>query len=276
LVHRRLTGFVAALLLSSGARAQTAADAPDEATSSFYWDKGEFRPFVSAALSIGAVSSLEVAGGYGQPFWIWGGVEASALTTLDFGMLSLGPRVSLVVADLSLKRRINHTYSHGFLPEQETYSGSFVEDEHGPNIDYGAWDASLNGIFPTPGGLGLYELAATRVDGVPEDRDLFEEWQRVVMREDWVYVVRLGWNAWLFQERLAAGVLGEFLTTEDRGNTWRVGPMLDYRFTDHFSATLVYTVPVVSPDTLGPWTGSWGTVRVRYALATGEAQPAFP
>jgi hypothetical protein len=276
LIHRGLTGFVAALLLSPGARAQTAASAPAKETSSVYWDEGEFRPFVSGALALGAVSSLEVAGGYGQPFWIWGGVEGTALTTFDFGMLSIGPRVSLVVVDLSLKRRINQTYAHGFLPEQESYSGSFVEDDHGPTIDYGAWDASLNGLFPTPGGIGVYELAATRVDGVPDDRDLFEEWQRVVMRHDWVYVVRLGWNALLLRERLAAGALGEFLTTEDRGNTWRVGPMIDYRFTDHLSATLVYTVPVASPDSLGAWTGSWGTLRLRYALATGEPRPAFP
>ena len=95
-------------------------------------------------------------------------------------------------------------------------------------------------------------------------------------KEATVYVVRLGYSALLLQDRLAAGALGEFLTTEDRGDTWRVGPMLDYRFTDHFSATLVYTVPAASPDSLGPWTGSWGTVRVRYALATGEARPAFP
>lgn len=276
LKHLGLASLLAALLSSPGARAESAASAPDEATASFYWDEGEFRPFVSAALSVGAVSQLEVAAGYGQPFWIWAGVEGSAVTTIDFGAFTIGPRVSLVVADLSLKRRYNFTYAHGFLPQQDSYTGDDIEDDHGPSMEYGAWDASLNGIFPTPGGFGLYELGATRVDGVPDDRDLFEEWQRVVMRHEWVYIVRLGWNALLLEDRLAAGVLGEFLTTEDRGNTWRVGPMLDYRFTDHFSATLVYTVPVASPDSLGPWTGSWGTLRVRYAIATGEARPAFP
>jgi hypothetical protein len=274
--HRGLAGFAVTLLVTNGALAQSVADEPDEETTSLYWDQGEFRPFVSAALALGAVSSLEVAGGYGQPFWIWAGVEGTALTTFDFGMLSIGPRVSLVVVDLSLKRRIDQTYSHGYLPQQDSYSGSFVEDDHGPNIDYGAWDASLNGLFPTPGGFGVYELAATRVDDIPDNRDLFEEWHRVVMRERWVYAVRLGWSALAFRERLAAGALGEFLTTEDRGNTWRVGPMLDYRFTEHLSATLVYTVPVASPDSLGPWTGSWGTLRLRYALATGEPRPAFP
>lgn len=248
----------------------------DEETSSLYWDEGKFRPFVSGALALGALSSLDVAAGYGQPFWLWAGFEGSALTTVDFGALSIGPRASVVVADVSLKRRLNQAYAHGFLPRQESYTGSFVEDDHGPAVDYGAWDASLNGIFPTPGGFGLYELAATRVDEIPPDRDLFEEWHRVVMREQWVYAVRLGWSVLALRERLAAGALGEFLTTGGRGKTWRVGPMVDYRFTDHLSATLVYTVPVASPDSLGPWTGSWGTLRVRYALATGEPRPAFP
>jgi hypothetical protein len=241
-----------------------------------YWESGETRAFVAAAPQLGAVSSLELNAGYGKPYFIWGGLEGSALTTFDFGMLAVGPRVSALVVDVSLKRRWNQAYSHGFLPRRDSYTGAFVEGEHGAAAAYEAWDFSLGGFFPSFHGFGLYEFAATRVEGVPADRDLFEEWHRVVMSKDWVYAVRLGLALQLLDKKLAAGVLGEWLTTGDRGSTWRVGPLVDYQFTDHLSAGLVYTVPVSSPDSLGAWTGSWGTLRVRYTWASAESRPAFP
>ena len=40
------------------------------------------RPFVSLAPAPGLVSMLDVAAGYGKPHWLWGGVEASGVTSV--------------------------------------------------------------------------------------------------------------------------------------------------------------------------------------------------
>jgi len=244
--------------------------------SPYYWDRGEVRPFLSLAPSLGALSGVEVVGGYGKPHWMWGGLEAGAFTTYDFAAVSGGPRLAFIVADLSLKRRQTWAYSHGVLAPQETYDADDVENGDGEVAQYGAWDVSLGGVIPTAVGFGLYELAATFVDGVPEGQDLFEEWQRVVVRGNSIYIVRAGFAFWLLPGQLAGGALGEWLSAEDRGQTWRVGPFLDWTLTDHMSVTAVYTLPVSSPDDLGPWVGSWGILRLRYTWASGEKSPAFP
>jgi hypothetical protein len=116
----------------------------------------------------------------------------------------------------------------------------------------------------------------TFVDGVPADRDLFEEYQRVVVRGDSIAVVRAAFCPWLIPDRLAMGVLGEWLSAEGRGQTWRVGPLLEWTLTDHLSASAVYTIPVSSPDDLGAWVGAWGTLRLGYRWASGEPAPSFP
>lgn len=244
--------------------------------SPYYWERGQSRPFVSVAPALGAVSNVDVAAGYGKPHWMWGGLEATAISTFDFGAVAAGPRLALIVADLSLKRRQSWAYTHRFLVRQDSHAGDELDAGPGDVAEYGAWDLSLWGVIPTPIGYGIYELAGTFVDGVPEGFDLLEEYQRVVVRGDSIFVVRAGFSVWLVKDVGAAGVLVEWLSAEDRGRTWRVGPMLDWTFTDHLTASAVYTVPVSEPDDLGAWYGSWGTLRLRYAWATGEPAPAFP
>jgi len=260
-------------LCSAAAQAQAATE---PAQSPYYWERGEVRPFVSLAPALGAISSLEVAGGYGKPHWMWGGVEATALTSWEFGAVSAGPRLAFIVADLSLKRRQTWSYTHNFLPRLQAYDADDVEDGGDESAVYGAWDLSLNGLVPTPIGVGLYELAGTFVDGVPPNRDLLEEWQRVVVRGNSIVVARAGFAFWLIEDELSAGVLGEWLSAEGRGQTWRLGPLVDWAATDHLSLSAVYTVPISSPDDLGAWVGAWGTLRVRYAWASGEQQSRFP
>ncbi|HEV8244481.1 MAG TPA: hypothetical protein VGP93_01805 [Polyangiaceae bacterium] len=241
-----------------------------------YWDEGAARPFLSLAPALGAVSNLDLALGWGKPHWMWGGIEGTALSTFDFGAVSVGPRVALLLADLSVKRRLTHAYRHPFLARRASYSASDVEDGPGESADYGAWDVSLWGLVPLPFGYGIYELAGTWVDGVPAGHDLFEEYQRVVIRGDRILAIRLGLSAWLVRDVLGAGLLVEWLSAEDRGVTWRLGPSLDCQFSDHLSASAVYTLPVSAPDSLGAWTGAWGTLRLRYTWASGEPRPEFP
>jgi hypothetical protein len=268
--------FAAPRLALAAALCSLAARAQDEQESPYYWERGKTRPFVSVAPALGAVSNVDVAIGYGKPHWMWGGIEPTAISTFDFAAVAGGPRLAFIVADLTFKRRQTWAYSHAFLPRRDVHDGSDVEDGNGDAAEYGAWDLSLNGVIPTPVGLGLYELAATFVDGVPSGQDLFEEYQRVVVRGNSIFVVRAGFGAWLITDKLMLGALGEWLTAEDRGDTWRVGPLIDWTLTDHLSATAIYTVPVSSPDELGWWTGGWGTLRLRYAWASAEPNPTFP
>jgi hypothetical protein len=261
-------------LCTVGARAEE--PAPSE-PSPYYWDRGQVRPFVSVAPALGAVSTVDVVLGYGKPHWMWGGLEGTGLLTPEFAAVAGGPRLAFIIADLSLKRRQSFAYSRGFLLRQQRYSADDVNDAGGAAAEYGAWDASLSGVIPTPVGFGLWELAATFVDGIPAGRDVFEEYQRVVMRgNSAVWMVRGGFAFWLVKDTAALGALGEWLSAEDRGQTWRLGPFLDWTFTDHLGLTLVVTAPVSAPDDLGLVVGSWGTLRLRYAWASGEPQPAFP
>ena len=87
------------LLCAGAAAAQTAApeELPPEPP---YWSQGEPRPFLALDAEAGAHLRAIVSAGYGKPHWLWGGAEAYAFETLDFGALYAGLRASLLVADL--------------------------------------------------------------------------------------------------------------------------------------------------------------------------------
>ncbi len=259
---------------STANAAEERAEPSEEALS--YWDEGESRPFVSALGSLGAVSALTVAGGYGKPHWTWGGVEVTGLSTFEFAMLSVGPRLALVLGDLTLKRRWTWAYVHRFLAAQPSYDADDLEVQRGTPARYEAWDLDLWGVFPLPHGFGQYDFGGTYVSGVPSDGTVFEEYNRIVMPNGWLWYARFGLGALLIDDRLGAGVLGELLVVPDRDNTWRLGPSLSFQATDHLCLLAVYTVPLSSPDELGAWLGAWGTLEARYAWASGEPRPAFP
>jgi hypothetical protein len=257
-----------ALLCSGAAAAQTAApeEIPAEAP---YWSQGQARPFLALDAEAGAHLRAIASVGYGKPHWLWGGAEAYAFETLDFGALYAGVRASLLVADLQLGVRRVFSRTHGSLPAAPSHS--LAAFEGAPDLDYTTLTADLSGGLPVPGGYAIYEFEALHATDLAQGQELLEEWDHVVTGGSLV-AGRLGylyvWN------RLKIGPMGDLTGTFGRGDTIRVGGVASFTLTNHLDIAGLLLIPVQSPDDLG-FKGTFGSIRLRWQWATGECRPGF-
>lgn len=270
----RVGWFLAGLLLTAPAHAFEESDEPHLSP----WDQGHARPFVAARIDAGPTyGKALVALGYGRPHWIWAGVEAFPIITTDFEAAYAGVRASLPFFDVAFGYRQNRSFTHGALAPAATYTKGDVDNAPGSRTRYLAWELEISGVLPIAHGFAVFAVNVDKVLDPPAGMNLFEESTRVVIAPPWVYETRLGWVYSFGDGTFKAGAIGEYLVVPGRPyNVIRAGPALLYTLTEHLELLGFLTVPVASPDSLGPILGAFGTGGIRYKWATGEARPAFP
>ena len=243
------------------------------------WDQGNWRPFVGGHVDVGVIFARPaIMAGWGQPHWMWFGVEAYALTTNSFFATYVGTVAHLPIADLSFGLRDNWSYVRSLLPPKTSYAAEDVDDVHGAHARYLALDTELSLVAPLPGGFAFGGVLATTVLDVPSDRYVYEEGMRAILRPPFAADFRLGYLLKLGPEDVVkAGVLTETVVLPHRdGPIFRAGPVVSVSLTEHTEGIFVFTAVLRSPDSLGIWHGPYGFLGVRYRFATGDAAPKFP
>jgi len=238
-----------------------------------YWSSAPLRPFAGVVLDVGASARGRVMLGYGKPHWTWGGIELEAASTSDVAITAVRARLALVIADVGLAYRRSWAYRRTYLERERGYTDADLKGR--PRASYRSLDLDVWGLIPAGSGFVQWEVEAVRLFGIPRGEDVYEEWLRAPIRPPWATASRLAYAYTFFQGRAAVGAMAEWLWSRDRGELYRLGPLLNYTFTPHWEATLLLTTPVHSPDDLAFFTGLYGTVRVRWRFATGEGRSIF-
>jgi hypothetical protein len=244
-----------------------------------YWADSKPRWFAAGRLEGGLYLKPQFFLGYGQPHWIWGGLEAYPIVTFAFAGAYAGLRFSLPILDVKLGVRNSASFDRSYLTPKADYVASDVDHVHDhARAEYTTVEGTISGVLPLPGSYLVAGVDAYYLPAMPKGLDMYEEALRVVTRAPWLvgtklaYAVRIGKNGFI-----KAGVLGELVTVPSRGAvTWRVGPAAIVNLTDHIDALVALSVPVSSTDRLGIVQGSFGVLGVSYAWATGDERPHLP
>jgi hypothetical protein len=237
-----------------------------------YWSQGESRVFVSGTAAVGLGSArLTLASGYGQPHWMWAGVETTGYVSPYFGAFQGGLHVDALLAEASLAFRHTASFEYGSIAAVPSVGHSELV-QNKDKISYNSLDASLWGYAPYRDLLLAWELTYARPLGFG-DSLLFEEYQRVVVGRHGLFTTKLAPMVQLRRTGLFyVGVLGEQLSLIGRTETmvFRLGPTLWGKLGDHWNIIGCWSLPVYSPDRLGAWVGSYVYLSVSYAFATGD------
>jgi hypothetical protein len=244
-----------------------------------YWSAGEPRWFVSTKSDIGTpYVKPYLSFGYGTPHWIWAGIDANAISTLEMVMGYTGMRLSTPLLDFAFGARDTLSFNKAFLPPRTTYTRDDVFDQPGAKARYLAWEGEAVGVVPLPYSGLVFDLVWVRTLDVPEQRYVYDEAYRAIVANPTFMVFRAAAVVRLLREdALKGGVLSEYVfsTGRDRG-TFRVGPAAVLQLTDHLQAVGALAGVVSGPDQLGFTLGAYGVAGLRYYWATGEASPKAP
>jgi hypothetical protein len=243
-----------------------------------YWQEGNPRFFAAARVEVGLYVKPQVAVGYGKPYWANATLEAFGISTTSFAAAYAGVRGSLPFFDLRIGARDTYSYSRSFLPMKDRYEAADVSEPHGPRARYLSLETELTGVLPAFAGYIFPVVTIYRIVDAPEDRYLFDESLRGVLKPPWIMGLRLGYVKNFGEgDFLKLGVLSELVVLPGRSNDIvRLGPAATVKLTDHLDAQGTITFVVASPDSLGIWSGPFGVLGVVYRWATGDRHPAFP
>lgn len=255
--------IVAGPLAGAGARAQDASE-PSRA-----WSDGPARSFLSARIDAGLYARATAAAGWGRPHWAWGGAQAYAMSSRDFGAVAGGLRVNLLAVDLEVDLRRSWSYSHRFLDAQPARSSGELERSGRARAEVTSLDVDLYGVVPTPGGLAIWEVMWVSVLDLPAGTYVYEEWNRVIQGRDAV-LFRAGWLALAAHQRLRIGPLVEAVALPGRGAAvWRAGVAGSLRLTSRLDVAGFVAAPLSSPDRLDALDALNGSLALRWTWATG-------
>jgi hypothetical protein len=257
------------LLAAPGARAA------EEPTPSG-WAAGAPRPFLAARLELGLHAGALGTAGFGKPHWAWVGAQGGALVSTRFAAVEGGVRATLPFLDLTVLARRTRSFDKPLLAS--------LPRHHEAELAGGAArltviDASLSGVLPAPGGLALWEVALLRPLGLAADRHAFEEAWKIIVGPRGARALRAGFLAGPWRGgRLRVGPFGEAVVLAGRevATLWRTGGVLAWNLGPHLTLVGLGTLPVSGPDRLDPATAAYGTLALRYSMATGDPAPGFP
>jgi hypothetical protein len=244
-----------------------------------YFSGGKTRWFVSTKSDVGTLYVKPYFSfGYGLPHWLWAGLDVNAITTMEFVQGYVGARVASPVLDIAFGVRDTQSFQKPFLSPAATYSGADVLNGSSAKARYWAWEAEAIAVAPFPHSALLFDFVMVRTLDVPHGKYLYEESYRAIVNNPLFGVLRVAAVArFLGEDSLKVGCLVEdVLWTGREQGVIRVGPVAALDITDHLEALGVLTMPVSSPDTLGPLLGSYGIAGLRYRWATGERAPKLP
>ena len=244
-----------------------------------YWSTGKPRLFLSTRSELGLLYVKPyLSAGYGQPHWIWGGVDANAMSTLEFAQWYAGVRAATPLLDLAFGLRDTWSFQKALLQPARSFSRADVLDAPGPSAHYLAWEGEAVAILPLPYSALVADFIFVRTQDVPQGRLLYEENYRAIVADPLFFTLRTAAVARLLrQDALKVGLLTEYVFGTGRPHdVVRVGPVAALQLTDHLQAQVGVTFAVHSPDRLGLVLGAYGVAGLRYQWASGERNPQPP
>jgi hypothetical protein len=240
------------------------------------WAAGAPRPFLAGRLDLGLHAGAVAAAGYGKPHWAWAGAQGSALVSTRFAAVEGGLRAVLPFLDLTVLARRTRSFDKPLLAPLARHREAELS---GGAAHVTAIDASLSGVLPAPGGLALWEVALVRPLGLAADRHVFEETWKAIVGPRGARALRAGFLAGPWRGgALRLGPFGEGVTLvgRDVATLWRAGGVLAWSLGPHLTLVGLATLPVSGPDRLDPTTAAYGTLALRWTMATGDPAPGFP
>lgn len=262
---RRTLALVALLAAAGAARA----DEPKD-----HWEGGEPRPFLAAVVDLGTSEHAMVAAGFGRPHGMWGGLLARGFLTNDFAAARVGGRIDLQALGLEAGLRVNRSFRHLLLPEQDVHHA--LPTLHGYTSR--VLDLSASGGLPLGPGFAIYEVLGVRYLSSHGAVDVYDELLRVVYRPPWLATASVGWLASLRDGALLAGARAQWAFETGRGGDpfVRVGPVVYWRLWPHLALAGELLYPVSTPDRLGFLDPIQAFLVMEFTAATGDRPPRFP
>lgn len=244
-----------------------------------YWSRGRARWFLSTRSELGTpYVKPYFSAGYGQPHWLWAGVDVNAIVTPEFLQGYFGVRAASPVLDLAFGWRNTKSFTKPLLEPKASYDREDVLDARNARARYWAWEAEAVAILPLPHAALVGDFVAVHLLDVPAGRLVYDESYRAVVKGATFGVIRAVAIARVLKEdALKVGLIGEvvFGTGRDKPVT-RLGPVVALQVTDHLEALGGLTLATSTPDALGLSLGAYGVCGLRYRWATGEPAPKLP
>lgn len=261
----------------SGER-QASSSTQDSATMP-YWSREPTRPFLAGRFLAGTgFGRANLSAGYGQPHWIWAGLEGAGTLTPYFGGVQGGLVASVAIVQLSASVRRTNSFSHGFIPVRDSIASGDLTQVGSPKAHYSTFDATLTGFIPYGRLLLGWELTLVRPLHASSALT-YEEVQRAVMTDRGIVTSKLiPMLRVLRNSPVYAGALVEHLSLLGRDDSLvlRLGPAFWSQLTDHMELLGCLSWPFLGRDRLGFWDGMYGTMGIVYRFATEETRSHFP
>ena len=238
------------------------------------WEDGAPRPFAAGRLEAGLHGRVLAQAGYGRPHWTWAGVQGAAFVTAHTSGVEAAVRGALPFLDLQLSTRRTRSFDRPPLAARATHDEAELSGGHATLT---VLDADLSGLLPAPAGLLAWEVEWVRPLELERGRHAFEETWQVAIDGGGAAAFRLGWLIGPLLGRVRLGPSAELvrLLGARDATVWRAGGALFVGLGRHLSLVATALVPVSGPDRFDTATATYGTLALRYALATGNPAPGF-
>jgi hypothetical protein len=270
------------MLIAVAAPARLASAEPSAAAAepSRYYHFSRAKPGLSMAGVVGAgLTARSLVGvGYGQPHWLWAGAHVQSALSTSFAAQAAGVRLVAPIAELVLQGRRTASYSYRFLGESESYEPASLTAGRSAVADYDALEISVTFYLPSGPGITYGCVWFDRLYRVPTNQLVFDEITRAVVKGPWLGSEQLAYLLALDTigyQRI--GPIAEHVwSARADGDVIRVGLAYFAQFTEHLGMLAYVTEPLISPDSLGLWTGAGGNLELRYAWSSTDPARHFP
>lgn len=236
------------------------------------WAALPSRYFLATTVDVGFVYLRpRVSVGYGRPFTQWIGIDANPLaSSVGVGGYA-GLRFALPFVDLRVGPRYFYSFNHSVLDVKERYDRLALESSGGQHSATLTYEAELDMSIPLGPGRLLARGSVSYVTGVDDDRAVFEETLRVIVRPPLVWRARGGY-AFRFgaYNQHSLGIVADMLAVPRREDsiTLRVGPIMRFVLSRRVELRGSFVVTVSSPDRIGLVGGDFTELGVRYLWAS--------
>jgi hypothetical protein len=212
-----------------------------------------------------------VSFGYGRPFTQWVGVDVNGLAqTSGLGAYS-GLRLEIPHLDLRVGPRFFSSFSHTYLPLQDSYDRIDLEREVSTPARTLTWETELDLNADVGPGRLLLRGSASYVTGVPKGERVFEETLHIIVDPPLVWRARLAYTFTFGSRRQHAfGPALDVLDVpkRDDSKTLRAGPILRLQLSRRVEVRGSFIVTFLSPDHLGLVGGDFTELGLRYRWAS--------
>jgi hypothetical protein len=238
-----------------------------------HWESGRVRPFVSSALDVGLLYLRpRFSFGYGRPFWLWAGVEANPIVSLEQVGIYGGIRLASSYVDLRVGARYAYAIGASFLEPRPSYNPEQLDIRSGPHSTYLSLETELTASIPLGPGAILSETGLTLITGVTPGYNVFEQTLRVVADPPFVWRQRLGYALRVRKKgALSIGVVAELVGNPARDLlVVRAGLLVRMQLFYNLSLRGTFVPTIHSTDDLGLVGADSFQIGIRWLWASGD------